>query len=76
MKEELRALVADILGLDTTQVLAESGPQTTANWDSLAHLSIITAVEERFGVRFSMTDIRGIENFDGLTQALLKRLGK
>jgi acyl carrier protein len=74
--QELRALVADILGVDASQVVAESGPQKTDNWDSLAHLSIITAVEERFGIRFSMTDIRRIETFDALAKALSERLGK
>lgn len=76
MTEDLRTLVADILGVDANLVVAASGPQTTASWDSLAHLSIITAVEERFGVRFSMTEIRNIDTFGSLAKALAERLGK
>lgn len=76
MTDQLRALVADILGMEANDVVAESGPGTTATWDSLAHLSIITAVEQHFDVRFSMVDIRSIDSFGSLAKALADRLVK
>jgi acyl carrier protein len=74
MTDELRTLIADILGIDASRIGPDSGPGTIDNWDSLAHLSIVTAVEERFGVRFSMTDVREISTFGALESALRARL--
>jgi len=71
---ELRALVADVLGIDAGDIGPGSGPGTTENWDSLAHLSIITAIEERFGIKFGMAEIRGFDNLETMSQALAARL--
>ena len=51
----------------------QSGPGTIDTWDSLAHLSIITAVEERFGVKFSMADVGNIASFETLAKLLAER---
>lgn len=41
-------------------------PGTTAedipNWDSFNHLSIVAAVEQRFGVRFRTSEIETLKN--------------
>ena len=41
-------------------------------WDSLAHLRLISAVETEFGCTFSMEEIQGIESFADL----LRFIGK
>jgi len=71
---ELRELVADVLGVDPAAINDDSGPGTEPAWDSLAHLSIVTAVERSFAVRFSMEEIRAISSFGVLTEAVALRL--
>ena len=71
--EQLRELIADILGVEPSRIVAGSGPGTIDTWDSLAHLSIITAVEERFGVKFSMADVGNIASFETLAKLLAER---
>jgi acyl carrier protein len=71
---KLREIVAGILGVDVGDVTAESGPGTADTWDSLAHLTIVTAVEEFFGVQFAMEEIGRIDTFRALEQALQARL--
>lgn len=72
--EQLREIVADILDVPPSQVTLEAGPGRVDRWDSLAHLSIITAVEAAYGVKFDMTEIQQISNFDALVKALAARL--
>lgn len=74
MIEGLRELIADILGVEPSRINDTSGPGTIDTWDSLAHLSIITAVEERFGVRFSMADVGSIACFETLANLLTARV--
>jgi acyl carrier protein len=74
MNEELRKLVANILAMDSSRISAETGPDSVDTWDSLMHLSLITAVEEKYSVKFSMAEIRSIDNFGALEKALAIRL--
>ena len=71
---ELREIVADVLGTDQCQLDAEVGTGSDTNWDSLAHLSIVTAVEERFGIKFDMDEIQRTRTLAALAEVLSARL--
>jgi len=49
-------------------------PQTTANdidgWDSFNHISVIVAVETRFGVKMTTAEIEGLANVGTLVAAI------
>jgi len=55
--ERLRLLVSDVLELEPDAVDASAGKETLPEWDSLAHLRIVGAVEEEFGVKLTMQEI-------------------
>jgi acyl carrier protein len=64
--EEIYARLTEIfreLFADDALVLT---PQTSANdiegWDSFVHLSLIVAVESRFGIKFSTAEIESLTN--------------
>jgi acyl carrier protein len=62
MNEQLRNIVADTLGLDPADVTPGTSRASEPNWDSLAHLRLVTAIEEAFGVKLTMAEIQGIES--------------
>jgi acyl carrier protein len=53
-------------------------PQTTANdiegWDSFNHISVIVAVETRFGVKMSTGEIENLANVGALVSAIQGKL--
>ena len=51
------ALVASILNLPEGTVSADASMESVSKWDSLAHLNICLAFEERFGVVLDMETI-------------------
>ena len=59
---ELNGVFRDVFDDDSIAV----GPGTTAadipEWDSQAHISLIVAAEERFGVRFRTAEIEGLKD--------------
>lgn len=71
--QDIGLLVADVLGLDGVLVGADTGPATEPAWDSLAHLSIVTAVEQKYRVRFAMDEIRAVENVGDLAKMVSGR---
>jgi acyl carrier protein len=53
-------------------------PDTTANdiegWDSFNHLSVIVAVETRFGVKMKTSEIEKLANVGALVSAIESKL--
>lgn len=47
---QLREVLASVLELDVGDITADASPDTLPAWDSLAHLNLILALEEEFGV--------------------------
>ncbi len=54
-------------------------PETTADdvegWDSLSHVNLIMAVENRFNIRFSHKDVVGFKNVGDLARCVESKLG-
>ena len=54
----------------------ELTPETTAedieDWDSLNHITLMSAVEEEFGVRFTMGQVSGMKNVGEMAEIIAK----
>ncbi|MGK7869811.1 acyl carrier protein [Falsiroseomonas sp. E2-1-a20] len=72
MIERLKLLVSDVLEIDPAEVDAAAGREGLAAWDSLAHLRIIGAVEEEFGVRFTMQEIGEIASLGDIERSIVR----
>jgi acyl carrier protein len=60
--EQIRAMASDLFGVPVEQITAASSPQTIENWDSIQHLNLVLAVEEKFGVQLSPEEIEEMKN--------------
>ena len=53
------------------------GPQTTADdiedWDSLEHITLISAVEREFRMKFKMGEISSMKNVGEMAQIVMER---
>jgi acyl carrier protein len=70
---EVRAVASDIFGVPPDQITAESSPETIENWDSMQHLNLVLAIEEKFGVQLEPEDIEQMKSI-GAVVALVTRL--
>ena len=50
--DQVRRIVADVFNCRLEQVSADSSSESVENWDSLHHLNLVLALEERFSMRF------------------------
>ncbi len=50
-------LVADVLRVEPELVNEKTGPGVLPQWDSLAHIHLVAAVEETYGVELSTDEI-------------------
>ena len=69
---QLQTVTADALGVDPDEITDAASPQTLAAWTSFAHLTLLSAVEEAFGLTFSMDEMTGVHDY-GELRALVAR---
>jgi len=53
----LPALLADVLGIAEERVTEDSGRDLLPEWTSLAHVQVVNAVEEAYGVALTTLEI-------------------
>jgi len=50
-------IIAQVLGVPSGQVDADSSPDTIAQWDSLKQINLVLALEQEFGLSFTEEQI-------------------
>lgn len=66
MEDDIRWLLADILDIDETAIPLDATRRTFGIWDSLSHLQLIAAIEQRFDVRLTMHEITDLDSIRAL----------
>ena len=70
--EQVRNLASDIFGIPADKITAESSPETIESWDSVQHLNLVLALEERFGVQLEPEDIEQMKNIGAVARLVEK----
>lgn len=64
MREKIALIISEIAKIEAAAILADPsgfGMSNTAGWDSLAQLSIMTAIEDEFDVELSIEDMEALD---------------
>lgn len=72
-RDRLAEIFLVVFDLPPDTDLAGVAPGTTEKWDSLGHVSLVTAISNEFGVQISAVDSLEITSFES-TAALLEEL--
>jgi acyl carrier protein len=70
--EQVRSVASDIFGIPADRITAESSPETIENWDSMQHLNLVLAIEEKFGVQLDPEDIEKMKNIGAVAELVEK----
>lgn len=60
--EELQPLFRDILDQPNLRIARESNSSNVEGWDSLAHINLVTAIEQEYNVKFSIDELLELKN--------------
>ncbi len=61
--DRLRQIFIHVLDLQDDAIVDYLAYRQTDTWDSLAHMSLIAAIEEEFDVQLSTDQVIGMSNF-------------
>ncbi len=74
MEERVKAILADIFMIDPSEIGSHTSMETLAQWDSLAQIDIVSALEEEFGVTFEVEDFELMTEFSAVMETLAEKV--
>jgi acyl carrier protein len=74
-REELRALIADVLELPLEEVTDDADFINDLEVDSLTALEIAIQLEKKYGVQIDDSELKTISSLDRAHQLLMNKLG-
>ena len=60
--ERLNEIFRDVFDDDSITVTATTTANDIEDWDSLSHITLVSAVEDEFRMKFSMKEVVGMQN--------------
>lgn len=70
--EKLNEIFADVFEDDTIEVKETTSSADIEDWDSLTHITLISAVEDEFGIKFAMKDVIGMKNVGEMVDIIME----
>jgi acyl carrier protein len=67
---QVRVIAADVFAVDAKTLSADSSPEQVEAWDSVQHLNLVLALEEKYRIQFEPEEMEGMNNL-GRVAALL-----
>jgi len=72
--DELQPIFQDVLDQPDLVITRESNAQNVEDWDSLAHVNLVTAIEKHFKIKFALSELQGLKNVGEMIDLILVKL--
>ena len=70
---DLTPIFQDVLDLPDLSLAPETSAGDVPGWDSVSHITLVVAVEQRFGIRFNTADIEELRNVGDLARLIAQK---
>ncbi len=74
LAEQVREVVSDLFNVTVNLVSAESNPDTIEAWDSMQHLNLVLALEQRFDIQLAPEEIEQMTDVGKIEQIVSQRV--
>jgi acyl carrier protein len=75
MKQSIAEVFAKSLGIPLEQVTDDLSYSDAVEWDSVAHMALIAAIEEEFDIMIDAEDVIDMSSFAMAKQIVAKYIG-
>jgi acyl carrier protein len=72
---ELNPIFQDIFDQPGLRVTRQSNAETVEDWDSLAHVNLVTAIQQRYQIRFALGELQGLKNVGDMVDLIAVKRG-
>jgi acyl carrier protein len=71
-EEKLKQLVSEVLDIQESVVTRDLTSDMAETWDSLAHLRLVTAIEQEFSISLTMEEINSMTSYQKMLEYIEK----
>ncbi|MCR5501834.1 MAG: acyl carrier protein [Lachnospiraceae bacterium] len=72
--EKVNGIFRDNFDDESITVTDETTADDIEDWDSLEHINLIAAIENRFGMKFTMGEVVSMKNVGEMVDIILSRI--
>jgi len=72
--EKLEEVFRDVFDDDTIHVTDTTTAKDIEDWDSLEHINLIVAIENKFHIKFNMKEVLLLKNVGEMVDVILERI--
>lgn len=72
--EKVKEIVASVCEIDVSEIKETSSIGDFPSWDSMAHLTILSTIEEQFTVDFEPEEMMDFESVEDIVKAVSAKL--
>ena len=73
--DKINEVFRDVFEDDDITVTDETTADDIEDWDSLEHINLINAIEQEFGIKFSMGQIVSMKNVGEMADIIMEKVG-
>lgn len=73
-ERRIKEVMAEVLEVDPGGIGEGFQRDEAPTWDSMSHLRMVSALEEAFGIRFTMREVGEMERFETIRRLVLERV--
>ncbi len=77
LKEEIKKIMEEIFGVSLKNLKDEDISEAKIeNWDSLSHVNLMMALEQKFNVKLSLEEIEKLRDLESIYQTIKSKISK
>ena len=74
LMESIQPIFRDIFEDDDLIISRATSAETIEEWDSLAHINLVTSIEQEFGIRFALGELESLQNVGEMVDLIMQKL--
>lgn len=74
IKETLQEIFRDILDLEDLVLEDETSASDIEEWDSLAHINLVVAIEREYKIKFALGELQDLKNIKDMITLIEKKV--
>lgn len=71
--KNLDEVFQDVFDDETIHVNDETTADDIEDWDSLEHINLVVAIENKFDIKFNMNEVTSLENVGQMVDIIMER---
>jgi acyl carrier protein len=71
---KLQPIFIDIFDDNDLVITRESNATSVVDWDSLAHINLVVAIEQEFNIKFALGELQALKNVGDMVDLIDNKL--